>query len=136
MAVKKILLVEDNPADVRVAEMALEKYAPKGFTLQHAECVQNALDCLSKESFSVILLDLFLPDASGLDALVQIHSRYPHIPIIALTGLLDEKTTQFAEHMGAKMYFCKDDLSWEKVINAVKRLAGFQSEDPRERVEA
>jgi DNA-binding response OmpR family regulator len=136
MAVKKILMVEDNPGDVLLAEIAIEKFAPKEFALQHEECVQNALGRLSKESFDVILLDLFLPDASGLEALVRVHAIHPNVPIIALTGLMDEKTALLAEQMGAVMYFCKDTLSWGNLVKAIKKLEGFQSEGPRERVEA
>ncbi len=126
--IKRILLVEDYPADVRLTELALKKFAPGEFALHHEECVQNALERLSQEKFDVILLDLYLPDACGLEGLSRIHVMHPHIPIIALTGLLDEKTAHYATHMGAQTYFCKNSLSWEKVVKTVQRLADRRSD--------
>ena len=128
---KKILLVEDNPADVKLAEIAFREFAPGEFTLHEVGCVQNALDLLSRETFDVILLDLYLPDAFGLEPLSRIHVIHPHVPIIALTGLLTEGTAQYATHMGAENYFCKNNLSWEKVIRTVRRLADRRSDGSR-----
>jgi CheY-like chemotaxis protein len=130
--VKKILLVEDNPGDVKLARLALEEYAPDEFVLHQEGCVQNAMDRLSKEKFDVILLDLYLPDAFGLEALSRIHVIHPHVPIIALTGLLDEKTNDYAKHMGAKAYFCKDNLAWETLFRTARRLADHRSDGSRE----
>ncbi|HTC20754.1 MAG TPA: response regulator [bacterium] len=131
---RKILLVEDNPGDVRLAEMAFREYAPGEFALHEVGCIQNAMERLSKETFDVILLDLYLPDAFGLEPLSRIHVIHPQIPIIALTGLLTEGTAQYATHMGAKSYFCKNSLSWEKVIRTVRRLADRRSDGSREPV--
>jgi two-component system sensor histidine kinase DctS len=131
---KRILLVEDNPGDVKLAEVAFQEFAPGEFVLHEVGCVQNAMDRLSKETFDVILLDLYLPDAFGLEPLSRIHVMHPHIPIIALTGLLTEETAQYATHMGAKNYFCKNSLSWEKVIRTVRRLADRRSDGSREPV--
>lgn len=94
--------------------------------------VQEALDCLSEGIFDAILLDLFLPDAFGLEALARVHLGYPHIPIIDLTGMSDEETSLHAMSMGARVYFCKDRLSWEKVIGALKNLGESHSDGPRE----
>ncbi len=131
---KKVLLVEDNPPDIKLTELALKEYAPGEFDLRVEQCVQNAMERLSREAFDVILLDLYLPDAFGLEALSRIHAMHPHIPIIALTGLLDEKTAHYATHMGARTYFCKNNISWEKVVKTVRRLADRRSDGTLELV--
>lgn len=130
--IRKILLVEDNPGDVGILEQALVKYAPGEFDMTEAGCMQDALVCLSEETFDAILLDLFLPDAFGLEALARVRVSYPHIPVIALTSMLDEKASLHALSMGARDYFCKDQLSWEKVIGALKNLGESRNDSSRE----
>lgn len=126
--IKKILLVEDNPGDIQLAQLALEEFAPDEFAMRQEGCVQNAMERLSKERFDIILLDLFLPDASGLQALSRIHVIHPYIPIIALTGFMDEKTALHAERLGANFYFCKDNLSWERVFQTARHLVDRRSD--------
>ena len=66
---KRILLVEENPSDVGMVVEQLGLYGAGEFEIQNTQSIQASLERLSLEHFDVILLDLFLPDACGLQGM-------------------------------------------------------------------
>jgi signal transduction histidine kinase len=81
----KILLAEDNIINMMIAKKFLED---KKALLTGAQNGQEALDCLGKEDFDIILLDLEMPVMDGYTAVVEIRKNYPRIPVIAFTAAL------------------------------------------------
>ncbi|MEJ2390561.1 MAG: EAL domain-containing protein [Gammaproteobacteria bacterium] len=103
----KVLLVEDNPADVRlVREMFLDVEASE-FELSVAETLHSALDVLDGHEFDVMLLDLSLPDSRGLDIVTRILNVEPHLPIVILSGNDDAELSLQAVQAGAQDYLVK-----------------------------
>jgi diguanylate cyclase (GGDEF)-like protein len=80
----KILLVEDNPADARMAAELLGGDA--GFELTHVERLSEAATRLSQGGFDAVLLDLMLPDSSGLATVNSVQDRAPDLPIVVFSG--------------------------------------------------
>jgi two-component system cell cycle response regulator DivK len=80
---KRILYIEDNPQNMRLVRKILEH---AGYTVFGAEDgtsgVALALDVVPH----LILMDINLPDIDGLEATRRIKSRYPRLPIVALTA--------------------------------------------------
>ena len=79
----RILLVDDESM-VRSAGQALLRGL--GHQPSVAGSGQEALSMLEAETFDVVLLDLTMPNMSGKEAYVQIHRRWPHIPVAICTG--------------------------------------------------
>ncbi len=79
----KILVADDEKPIRDGCERVL---GGKGFEVRTAENGQIALDILSKEEVSIILLDLKMPIMSGEEVLEKAGEKYPHIPIIIITG--------------------------------------------------
>jgi diguanylate cyclase (GGDEF)-like protein len=103
----KVLLVEDNPGDVRlVREMFVDVNANE-FVLTHANNLREALDQLHNETFDVMLLDLSLPDAHGLEAVKQILDVAPKQPIVILSGNNNSDLAIEAVQFGAQDYLVK-----------------------------
>lgn len=114
----KILLIEDNPADV---EMTLEAFARAKITntIKVARDGAEALDCLfcPKEPenqplhrrVQVILLDLNLPKVSGLEVLRRIKQdeRTRNIPVIVLTDSQDNRDVSECRQLGVHNYIVK-----------------------------
>src|SRR5437870_2391463 len=103
----KILLVEDNAGDARLLREVLRDAGTAPFELDHVERLQDALRALREAHFDVVLLDLSLPDAQGLDTLTQTHENAPDMPIIVLTGNDDETLGLQAVKTGAQDYLIK-----------------------------
>ena len=116
----KVLLVEDNPGDVLLLQEFLLDVSSTQVNLLAVERVLDALNCLGKESFDVILLDLSLPDSQGLETFYTIHARFPAIPIIVLTGLADETIATKAVQQGAQDYLLKGQVSGNLLVRSMR----------------
>ena len=116
----KVLLVEDNPGDARLIREFLFDANKASFEIEVAERLSEGLEALSARTFDVILLDLSLPDSSGLDTLLKAHAKAPQVPIIVLTGLDDEMVTIGALRKGAQDYLVKGQLNGELLSRAVR----------------
>ncbi len=107
----KILLVEDNESDRYLLESILDTSVIKVDKLTPADSVACATELLEKESFHIIILDLTLPDSSGVETFRSIRNFSGKIPIIILSGLSDMKIAMEAILLGAQDYLLKDGLS-------------------------
>jgi two-component system, cell cycle sensor histidine kinase and response regulator CckA len=103
----RVLLVEDSPADALIVREELADATGASFALTHVEEMSAALRSLRGSPFDVVLLDLGLPDADGLDAFTGLHAAVPDVPVIILSGRNDEKMAMHAVHAGAEDYLVK-----------------------------
>jgi signal transduction histidine kinase/CheY-like chemotaxis protein len=88
----KVLLAEDNPINLMVANTILNKW---GMEVTAVENGQNALIALAQNgAFDLILMDLEMPVMDGVTAAREISCTHPHIPIIAFTAAIYENMRQ------------------------------------------
>ena len=112
----QIVIAEDNPADVMVVRMALEKALP-GFDLRVFEDGMSMLtyvDQLDREGGpwpDVMLLDLNMPKAGGLEVMQRLRKCTARFstPVIILTSSSRPKDREQALALGAVHYFLKPD---------------------------
>jgi two-component system, cell cycle sensor histidine kinase and response regulator CckA len=116
----KVLLVEDNPGDARLMREAVREAEGSHIQLVHVDVLAKALTKLDQERFDVIMLDLSLPDAEGLDTLVRTHAHSPSVPIVVLTGLDDEGLAIRAVREGAQDYLVKGQVTGQLVVRAMR----------------
>lgn len=116
----KVLLVEDNPGDVRLLQEFLWDVTTAQFELMPVERLDQTLKLLNQESFDVILLDLSLPDSQGLETFITLHRQAPAIPIIVLTGLDDENLALRAMQEGAQDYLVKGQVSGDLLVRCMR----------------
>jgi DNA-binding response OmpR family regulator len=116
----KVLLLEKNAGDVRLVQEAFKRHQEYNLQLENVHLLKNALARLSENKFDIVLLSLFLPDAHGLEPVVEIRKAHPTTPIVVLSGIFNEKNKMEALSSGANDYFVKDGLldgSLVKVIS-------------------
>jgi diguanylate cyclase (GGDEF)-like protein len=101
-----VLLVEDNPGDARLVQELLSETASQ-FELSHVVTLTDARQHLMAEGVDCVLLDLSLPDASRLEAPMQLRAAAPDVPIVILSGLQDELLAIKAVQEGAQDYLVK-----------------------------
>lgn len=116
----KVLLVEDNPGDARLVEIALSEPGPVHFRLERVGLLSAALRRLEKEEFDVVLLDLSLPDSQGLETVLAVRKQSPQVPVVVLTGLDDEQSYVKALHMGAQDYLVKGTATGETLRRTIR----------------
>src|SRR5688572_5479085 len=118
----KILLVEDNTGDAGLLRAAFSEVSTSNFSfrLVHAERVTHALACLTQEPFDVVLLDLSLPDARGMETIVRVRDAAPSLPIVIMAGLDDENVAIEAIRQGAQDYLVKGQVDSGMLVRAIR----------------
>jgi len=102
--IRKILVVDDEESIRWVLKTLLDK---KGYEVRTAENGKSALKSVSSEKFSVILLDLNLPDINGFEVLEKINKRNTKSSIIVITAQNSGKNAIEAMRLGAYDYISK-----------------------------
>jgi len=107
----EVLLVEDDPTDVRLVQELLCSAPSSNFNIIAASTLAEGLEHLSSDDIDVILLDLGLPDSQGLDSFRAVKEHVGDVPIIILTVSTDEALGLRAIRAGAQHFFSKDVLT-------------------------
>ena len=115
----KILLIEDNPDDALLIQELLSESDFTSFEIHHEEYITNALECVRKNNYDLVLCDLGLPDCSGFESFSMIHAEAPYIPIVVLTGLNDEEVGFKAIQKGAQDYLVKGHFERNLLIRVI-----------------
>jgi PAS domain S-box-containing protein len=116
----RILLVEDNSLDVRLLREMLNQQGPGKFALIEVGFMREAESHLATNTVDVILLDLGLPDAQGLEAVQRAHAAAPHIPLVVLTGCDDELMADKALQEGAQDFLVKGKIETPELLRAIR----------------
>jgi two-component system KDP operon response regulator KdpE len=98
-----VLVVDDEPPIRRFLRSSL---GAAGYHVVVAENASEATTMLASEKPDVVILDLGLPDRSGLDVIAEIRTRSP-VPIIVLSARSDERSKVEALDLGADDYISK-----------------------------
>lgn len=106
----RILLIEDNPGDVRLIREYLKVAPEHKFELHAAHTFKEGRELLQSIEVDIVLLDLHLPDSFGLDTFTRLYEEFPAYPYIVLTGMRDESLGLIAVAKGAQDYLEKGDL--------------------------
>ncbi len=105
---KKLLLIEDNPADARLVQILLDETDLIRCKTTRAESLGDAFQILvSGERFDAVLCDLTLPDSRGFETLERLLARFPEQNVIVQTGLSDKNLGLQAVRAGAQDFLVK-----------------------------
>jgi PAS domain S-box-containing protein len=85
-----------------------------------SERLETGLETLRGRTFDLVLLDLGLPDSQGLDTFQRLHEEFPSMPVVVLSGLMDERMALEAVQAGAQDYLVKGPVSWEIAPRAIR----------------
>jgi diguanylate cyclase (GGDEF)-like protein len=103
-----VLLVEDNPADIYLVRRILADTPDFPASVEAVSRLSAALDRLRRNGVDLVLLDLSLPDSSGLATFRRLAAGIPSsIPVVVLSGYDDETTALEAVRVGAQDYLVK-----------------------------
>jgi PAS domain S-box-containing protein len=111
-----ILLIEDNKADAQLINIYLKESFPNAFSLSTADYLEKGIQMISENPYDIIILDLSLPDSSGIDTFKAVYAVASERPVIVLTGLEDESVGINTVKLGAQDFLIKGKLN-SKVLN-------------------
>jgi diguanylate cyclase (GGDEF)-like protein/PAS domain S-box-containing protein len=115
-----ILLVEDNPGDVWLIKEMLKTLPEPGCTLNCRERLSEAQRFLDTQHPEVILMDLGLPDAYGLDALEGIRNLVNGTAVVVLTAINDQRLAHRALQKGAQDYLVKGSFDAALLLRSMR----------------
>ena len=120
MSVPKVLLIEDNRELAQVIGEILRQGQPPPFQCIWVERLEQAMRRLRMGDLEAAVLDLGLPDSSGLESVRRLRADFPDLPIIVLTGLEDENVALQALREGAQDFLLKTEISRNVVVRAIR----------------
>ncbi len=112
-----ILILDDEPVIREVLRTVLSK---AGFSVREAGSAAEGLERLGKEPVDLLLLDLMLPDRSGLEVLTEARQRWPEMPIIVITAYSSVENAIAAMREGAFHYLPKPFRN-DEVVHIVRQ---------------
>lgn len=127
----KILLIEDDPNDVRLIEelcreseellrrVDLDQSGGRFPQIQHETRLSDGIERIKSSAFDVILLDLNLPDSEGVDTLTSVSDVTEMLPIVVLTGLDDRQIGIDAIHQGAQDHLVKGEVTGDTLVRTI-----------------
>lgn len=121
---RRILLIEDNPGDVRLIKELLSENKYGIFTVVNASRLSSGLEMLAKETVDLILLDLGLPDSQGMATFNAVKTKAANLPVVIMTGQNDEVLGVKAVSEGAQDYLVKGEMD----SNLLARTLSYATE--------
>lgn len=116
-----ILIVEDHP----IVQMGLTQLIAAHWPQAQVDCagtMEQTQKCLEQSTYDIALLDLHLPDASGLESLNALQRQAPGLPVLVLSMSAEGVYAQRAFQLGAAGYLSKDRAPSE-LITAMEHIA-------------
>ncbi len=111
----KILVVEDNYGDFLLLKESIYLSKIPASAIELADTLEAAKQYLQQSTPDVILLDLFLPDSTGLESFTDLQEHIGESAVIVLSGLSDTKIALEAIALGAQDYLAKGEFD-EKIL--------------------
>ena len=130
-----ILLVEDNPGDIRLLQEILREVTTTRCRITSAMTLAAAIEqllintvCAERPTaattpvlpFDIILLDLSLPDSQGIASFVNLRNRSQQMPIIVFTGSDDQDLAILAMQQGAQDYLIKGQVDSNLLLRSIR----------------
>jgi response regulator of citrate/malate metabolism len=113
------MYLEDNLGDFFLIEEYLYEKFEK-FTISHCYNYSQAQDKLTTNNlFPLILLDIHLSDSAGIDLITAVLEKAKGIPVIILTGFIDDALSKQSFTLGVSDFLMKDDLTAEILHKSV-----------------
>ena len=108
---QKILLIEDNPGDIRLVKEMLNEITSFNYKLISAETLRDGCRQIENCHFILVLLDLNLPDSTGKQTFDTIMKLAGDFPVVLVSGLKDEELSLSLIKEGAQDYILKRELN-------------------------
>lgn len=127
-----ILVVDDNPILIRSLERLLRERG--GYNVTTVRTTEQAAENLRFASFDLVMIDIYMPGRNGFWLLKLIHEKWPTLPCLMLSGIVEKLYVREAMGEGARGYVLKDDVPG--ILDGVRAALGggtFISEAVRPR---
>jgi DNA-binding NarL/FixJ family response regulator len=134
MIAPSFLIVDDHPLFQDALQSTLEHGFP-GARIEVADTILSAREKLGGHHFSLVLLDLKMPDAQGFDGLTQIRSAHGETPIVVISAMQGTDVVNRVRSLGAEGFIPKSQPR-KDILQSVQCLLKGESRFPVEQGDA
>lgn len=128
---KKILVVDDDNTQRTLLDNFLSS---KDFSCTSATNGRKAIDAIKKSDFAMVVMDVQMPEMSGLEALREIREQHPHLPVLLITAYADVRDAVTAIKDGALDYLSKP-VDLKELLAAVEDTIGITTKNSDEKID-
>lgn len=118
---KKILLADDSPV---IQTLSKKIFQGQGYDIKGIKTGTKVLEEIEKNDYDVVILDIILPGADGMDLAKKIRAlkdkKKAEVPIIAISGNYKNYSKSDFDEAGINEYLIKP-LDYDALVNAVKK---------------
>ena len=114
-----ILLVDDNPGDLKLLQGMLEQYPSNINQIHKAQSLEETYKILRKNPVDVVVLDLNLPDSHGAETLVHFNEKFPTLAVVVNTGVYEDDLGLKTMSMGAQDFIVKGKYKSYGLVKAI-----------------
>lgn len=121
---KRILIIDD---DLYIRELYEEVLRDEGYEVESAINGKDGLENAQKGGYSLILLDVMMPELDGMGVLDGLSKNPPHVangPIILLTNLGHDPLIKEARNKGVSSYLIKAEMTPDQLVAHIKKFLG------------
>ena len=119
-----ILIIEDNPADVRLFKEYISESGLADSRIYASSTIEEATELLGTHFFDIIVVDLSLPDAQGLETLYKSSQHFRRLPIVILSGTDEQDVAKKSVQKGIQDYLVKGKID----VNSLERSINYAIE--------
>ena len=106
----KVLLIEDSVTAQQMVKRMLQADSQMQYHITACANLTDALSYIDNESIDVVILDLTLPESSGVQTVTRVREVDGEVPVVVFTGCDDENLAMAAMHLGADEYLVKREV--------------------------
>jgi len=118
---KKILIIDDDIEFIRLIQLFQSKFAKSGYEVEYETTAKDGLDRIKESMPDVILLDLMLPDMTGLYVCEEIRKLNKSVPVVILTAYGSDLDEKKAYELGAN-YFLNKSYDFKALLEQIQRF--------------
>jgi CheY-like chemotaxis protein len=123
MTIRPLILLVDD--DVTLLQIFSGQLHLEGFEAVLAETAAQAIEFLQALTIDLVIVDIFMPDRDGMETIGEIRARWPHLPIIAMSGgwrtISPDTILETAKALGAQEALAKP-FDRQTLAAAIRRL--------------
>jgi len=116
----QVLLIEDDLLYAKILEKILDRQSAPAFEVIHARSLVEGLKALTSQTVDAVLLDLSLPDSTGINTLIRVNTEAESVPIVVLTGDDNDRIADEAVRRGAQDYLVKGDVDGKTISRVIR----------------
>jgi len=114
------LLIEDNADHIFLLKQIVSEVSADSIDIVHTSRLAAGIKMLNETKIDVVLLDLNLPDSSGLNTLLSVVNANSAVPVIVITGMNDKELGVKAMQNGAQDFLTKGNIDGELIRRSIR----------------